>query len=144
MPKSTKTNHGSKTNGSPLRDLAVSAGWGLAVIALLLVLLSLLLCSRDIPAGMTLPLVTVALAAGTLLAGYRCGRRLRQNGIMNGVLTGGMMFFVLLAASLLQPHGEVGLLALYKCLLMLAGGATGCVLAVNHRSKVKTVRTKRR
>ena len=66
MPKSKKTNHSSKTNGSPLREIAVSAGWGLAVIALLLVLLSLLLCSRDIPAGMTLPLVTVALAAGTL------------------------------------------------------------------------------
>ena len=82
MPKSKKTNHSSKTNGSPLREIAVSAGWGLAVIALLLVLLSLLLCSRDIPAGMTLPLVTVALAAGTLLAGYRCGRRLRQNGII--------------------------------------------------------------
>ena len=51
---------------------------------------------------------------------------------MNGALTGGMMYLVLLAISLTVPRNEVGLLALYKCLLMLGGGAIGGILAVNH------------
>lgn len=63
---------------------------------------------------------------------------------MNGALTGGMMYLVLLAISLTVPRNEVGLLALYKCLLMLGGGAIGCILAVNHRSKAKMSHPKRR
>lgn len=66
-------------------------------------------------------MVTITLVVGTLAAGYRCGRQLRQNGIVNGALTGGMMYLVLLAISLTVPRNEVGLLALYKCLLMLGG-----------------------
>ena len=105
---------------------------------------ALVMSAQDIPGGLTAPMVTITLVVGTLAAGYRCGRQLRQNGIVNGALTGGMMYLVLLAISLTVPRNEVGLLALYKCLLMLGGGAIGCILAVNHRSKAKMSHPKRR
>lgn len=54
------------------------------------------------------------------------------------------MYLVLLAISLTVPRNEVGLLALYKCLLMLGGGTIGCILAVNHSSKAKMSHPKRR
>lgn len=143
MPKSREKGHADK-GGTPLREIAVSAGMGAAAVLVLLTIFALIISAQDIPNSLTAPMVTLALVAGTLLAGYRCGRRLRQNGIANGALTGGLMYLVLLAVSLMMPENEVGLLALYKCLMMLAGGAVGCVLAVNHRSKAKTPRMKRR
>ena len=143
MPKSREKGHTGK-GGTPLREIAVSAGMGAAAVLALLTVFALVMSAQDIPNGLTALMVTLALAAGTLLAGYRCGRRLRQNGIANGALTGGLMYLVLLAISLMIPENEVGLLALYKCLMMLASGAVGCILAVNHRSKAKTPRMKRR
>lgn len=143
MPKSREKGHAGK-GGTPLREIAVSAGMGAAAVLVLLTIFALIISAQDIPNSLTAPMVTLALVTGTLLAGYRCGRRLRQNGIANGALTGGLMYLVLLAVSLMMPENEVGLLALYKCLMMLAGGAVGCVLAVNHRSKAKTPRMKRR
>lgn len=143
MPKSREKGHAGK-GGTPLREIAVSAGMGAAAVLVLLTIFALIISAQDIPNSLTAPMVTLALVTGTLLAGYRCGRRLRQNGIANGALTGGLMYLVLLAVSLMMPENEVGLLALYKCLMMLAGGAVGCVLAINHRSKAKTPRMKRR
>lgn len=143
MPKSREKGHAGK-GGTPLREIAVSAGMGAAAVLVLLTVFALVMSAQDIPNSLTAPMVTLALAAGTLLAGYRCGRRLRQNGMANGALTGGLMYLVLLAVSLMMPENEVGLLALYKCLMMLASGAVGCVLAVNHRSKAKAPHMKRR
>ena len=144
MPKSREKGHGVKGSGPPLREIAISAGMGSAVVLALLTVFALVMSAQDIPGGLTASMVTTTLVVGTLAAGYRCGRQLRQNGIVNGALTGGMMYLVLLAISLTVPRNEVGLLAQYKCLLMLGGGAIGCILAVNHRSKVKMSHPKRR
>ena len=54
------------------------------------------------------------------------------------------MYLVLLAVALVKPGNEVGIAALYKGLMMVTGGAVGCVLAVNRREKVKTIRPKHR
>lgn len=114
MPKSREKGHGVKGSGPPLREIAISAGMGSAVVLALLTVFALVMSAQDIPGGLTAPMVTITLVVGTLAAGYRCGRQLRQNGIVNGALTGGMMYLVLLAISLTVPRNEVGLLALYR------------------------------
>ena len=114
MPKSREKGHGVKGSGPPLREIAISAGMGSAVVLALLTVFALVMSAQDIPGGLTAPMVTITLVVGTLAAGYRCGRQLRQNGIVNGALTGGMMYLVLLAISLTVPGSEVGLLALYR------------------------------
>ena len=144
MPKIREKGQGLKGSGTPLQEIAISAGIGTAVVMALMTAFALVMSAQDIPGSLTAPMVTITLVVGTLAAGYRCGRQLRQNGIVNGALTGGMMCLVLLAISLTVPENEVGLLALYKCLLMLVGGAIGCILAVNHRSKAKISHPKRR
>ena len=134
MPKNREKGHGAKSTGTPLREIIISGGIGAAAV---LILLAVMMSVQDVPGRLAAPMVTLSLAAGTMLAGYRCGRRLRQNGIINGALTGGLMYLILLVAALTVPKNEPGLLALYKCLLMVVSGAIGGVLAVNKRSKVK-------
>lgn len=144
MPKSRENGHSARGSSAPLLEIAVSAGMGTAVVLALLTICALGMSAQETPGNLAAPMATVTLALGTLAAGYRCGRRLRQNGIVNGALTGGLMYLVLLAISLAVPENEVGLLALYKLLMMLAGGAVGCIVAVNRRSKVKTGHPRRR
>lgn len=137
MPKNREKGHGAKSTGTPLREIIISGGIGAAAVLILLAVMALLMSVQDVPGRLAAPMVTLSLAAGTMLAGYRCGRRLHQNGIINGALTGGLMYLILLVAALTVPKNEPGLLALYKCLLMVVSGAIGGVLAVNKRSKVK-------
>ena len=144
MPKSRDKNRTGKGNQSPLKEIAISAGLGAGGMLILLVIFALVMSAQDVPGKLTPIMVTAVLVIGSLMAGYRCGRRLRQNGMMNGALTGGLMYLVLLAVALVKPGNEVGIAALYKVLMMVTGGAVGCVLAVNRREKVKTIRPKHR
>ena len=84
MPKNREKGHGVKGSGPPLREIAISAGMGSAVVLALLTVFALVMSAQDIPGGLTAPMVTITLVVGTLAAGYRCGRQLRQNGIVNG------------------------------------------------------------
>ena len=143
MPQNREKGHAGKGE-TQLQVIAISAGIGIIAVLVLLAVFAMIMSDQDIPNGMTAPLVTLSLVAGTLLAGYRCGRHLRQNGMANGALTGGLMYLALLAVSLMMPENEVGLLVVYKCLMMLVSGAVGCILAVNRRSKPKTPRKKHR
>lgn len=144
MPKSREKGRTGKAANTPMTEIAVSAAMGSALVLAVLAVFAFIMSVQDIPGSLTVPIATLALAAGAVLAGYRCGRRLRRNGIANGALTGGLIFLVFTAISLAIPKNEIGLLALYKCLLMVVGGALGCVAAVNRRSKIKPPHTKRR
>lgn len=143
MPQNREKGHAGK-GGTQLQVIALSAGKGIIAVLMLLAVFALIMSVQDIPKGMTTPFITLSLVAGTLLAGYQCGRHLRQNGMANGALTGGLMYLVLLVIALLLPENKMHLLALYKFLMMLASGAVGCILAVNHRSKTKMPRRKHR
>ena len=144
MPKSREKNRTGRENRSPLKEIVISASLGLGEILILLAVFSLVMSAQDIPEKWIPGMVTVVLVVSTFLAGSRCGRRLRQNGMVYGALTGGLMFLILFTTALAIPHNEAGLPVLYKGLIMATGSAIGCVLAVNHREKGKVVRSKRR
>ena len=71
MPKSREKGHGVKGSGPPLREIAISAGMGSAVVLALLTVFALVMSAQDIPGGLTAPMVTITLVVGTLAAGYR-------------------------------------------------------------------------
>ena len=138
--KSTSRTLGSsrKSTNNPWQVILLSALWGLAVILLLLLLFAFLLSSKDISIGLVAPLTTIIIALGGTVGGLRCGSTLRQNGLINGALTGTVIFIVLILLSFTLPGTEPGLLALYKLLLLAVSASVGSILAVNRRKKVKT------
>lgn len=68
MPKSREKGHGVKGSGPPLREIAISAGMGSAVVLALLTVFALVMSAQDIPGGLTAPMVTITLVVGTLAA----------------------------------------------------------------------------
>ena len=78
MPKNREKGHGTKSTGTPLREIIISGGIGAAAVLILLAVMALLMSAQDVPGRLAAPMVTLSLAAGTMLAGYRCGRRLRN------------------------------------------------------------------
>lgn len=118
----------------PIVRAMISAGWGLLLDLVLLLLFSVFFYLKDLPAEMNRPVATVILMLGGLLGGYLCGKALRRQGLLHGVLVGGVQFMVLLLVSLSCSGSEVMALALYKCLMLLVSGAVGCILGVNRKS----------
>lgn len=53
MPKSREKGHGVKGSGPPLREIAISAGMGSAVVLALLTVFALVMSAQDIPGGLT-------------------------------------------------------------------------------------------
>ena len=122
---------------NPYLRILISAAYGILFDLILLLLFSLLLSSRDMPAGMTVPITTLILVGGAMLGGYLCGKALRKNGLLNGLLIGGLQFLLMLLISLALPGNEVGILALYKFLILAVSAGIGSILGVNHRKKMK-------
>lgn len=128
----------SKKVTNPYLQVVLAAAYGILLDLILLAVFSLLLSTRDISAGLTAPIATFILVAGALLGGYLCGRALRKNGLLNGFLIGGIQFILLLLISLAQPENEIGILALYKFLILAVSAGIGSILGVNRRKKAKT------
>ena len=128
---------GTKNIASPYQSLLISAALGLLVGLTLLLLFSLLLSARDIPNSLTMPITTLILILMGIIAGHRCGRLQRHNGMLNGFLVGLIEFAVLLLISLAVPGHEVGILALYKLLILVVSACIGSILGVNKRTRIK-------
>lgn len=122
---------------SPYQSLLISAAIGLLVDLILLILFSVLLSARDISTNMTMPITTLILILGGMIAGYRCGRSQRKNGLLNGLLIGLAQFIVLLLISFTIPGHEIGILAVYKFMILVVSACIGSILGVNKRSKMK-------
>ena len=129
---------------SPYLGVVISAAYGLLVILILLLIFSFILSSKDISSKMTAPIATLILVAGGMIGGYLCGKALKKNGILNGILIGCLQFMVLAIISLAMPQNEVGILALYKFLVLAVSACIGSILGVNRRSKMKAAAIKKR
>lgn len=84
MPKNREKGHGAKSTGTPLREIIISGGIGAAAVLILLAVMALLMSVQDVPGRLAAPMVTLSLAAGTMLAGYRCNRGCAKTGSSTG------------------------------------------------------------
>ena len=121
----------------PAARICISAGWGLLTDLVLLLIFALVLAFKGVPRGFLRPIVTVILTAGGITGGFLCGKALRRNGMLYGALVGTVQFLVLLPAGLAVQGGGFTVLGLYKWLLLLVGGAVGCVIGVNRKSRFR-------
>ena len=90
MPKNREKGHGAKSTGTPLREIIISGGIGAAAVLILLAVMALLMSVQDVPGRLAAPMVTLSLAAGTMLALFadvtqlnvsRLKEKLKENGV---------------------------------------------------------------
>ncbi|MBR6045865.1 MAG: TIGR04086 family membrane protein [Ruminococcus sp.] len=123
-----------------LSDLAasralLSAGWGILVILVIVLLFSYILTKTDLPESVVSAVTACALCAGAYAGGYVCAKKNRRCGLLMGMICGGIIFLVLFVASLILVRSAEGTSGGGKLILVLLFGAVGGIVGVNGRSK---------
>lgn len=120
-----------------IRPVAVSVLIGAVCCTVILVLLSLVLASANIPQFAVDPMASFALAAGGLVAGFCCTKIMGENGLAYGALTGAVMTLVVLLAGLALKDNSFGVPALLKIAYVMLSSMLGGVVGVNTKKRRK-------
>lgn len=126
--------------GRVVRPVAISALVGVAVYAAVLLLLSLVLSTRNIPQSMVGPMATFALCVGAFAAGFTCTKILREKGLLWGLACGVVLSFILLVLSIGLDESGLGIPTLFKVVFILLCSMLGGVTGVNTRSRRRSSR----
>ena len=79
----------------------------------------------------------VFLGIGGLAGGYISARINKASGLAVGMLTGFIIFIVILIAGLSNSLGTITLFTLYKLIVLLVFSGLGGILGVNKQTKIK-------
>ena len=124
---------------SHIRDLTVSramlsAGWGILIILLIILLFSYIPTVIDVPEPVVSVITAAALCIGAYSAGYICARRNKKNGLLMGIICGGIIFLVLFTVSIIFAGSTEGLSGGAKLFMVLLCGAVGGIIGVNGKN----------
>ncbi len=117
------------------KPVAVSCLSGAAIATAILLVFSLVMSVRDVPAVLINPLACAAISVGSFFAGFICARLLRQRGMLLGALCGLLLFGLLLFTSLTLTGEAFGWIVLIKLVIVMTSAMIGGVLGVNTRRR---------
>ena len=111
----------------------VAAGVGVCVGILLLG--AMVLSLQDIPLAAIPIIATAASIAGAFIAGFVCTLLSREQGLLYGALSGGILFLMIFLASLAHNGLSFGVDGMTTLAALLFAGALGGVISANRRQK---------
>ena len=88
----------------------------------------------SLPHGYVLPLAVAATAGGAFAAGWCSAKIMARNGWLVGLLVSFILFSLTMLAGAGLYHEWQGMYMLIKCVIMLACGMLGGMIAVNTHS----------
>lgn len=118
-----------------VRPVALSVLIGAVSCALVLLLMSVLLTTRNVPQFAVDPMAIFALAVGGFVSGFCCARITRENGLAFGALCGLALTALVLLASLAIKDNGFGIPALLKAAFIMLSAMLGGVLGVNAKRR---------
>lgn len=115
--------------------MLAAVGIGFFVIMGCLFLFSLLISKIDMPEGAVSVMSTVALCVGAFSGGFSCAKKRRKNGLVMGIATGGIMFFIVLLLSLIFAKTAITFTAASKLFWTVVFSAIGGIIGVNSKKQ---------
>lgn len=113
-----------------------------SVIALVLIILMFVICSFAIlnmtsfPHKLIVYIICGILAIGGFAGGYITGRINKSSGILYGVTTGIVIFFIVFLAGLSSVLSGFTLFTILKLAILVISSAIGGILGVNKKEKL--------
>lgn len=111
--------------------------FGMAVIAALTCLMSLVTSIKDLPQALLDPVAVMILAVGSFTAGFIATRIVREKGFLLGFICGLLMFLAAILVGIGMGWSGFGFLALVKFFALTLAGSVGGIWAVNLKAKRK-------
>lgn len=118
-----------------LRPVAVSVLIGAVFCIILLLIMSAVMSSMNVPQIAIDPMASFAICAGSFVAGFSCAKIMRSNGLAFGALCGALLTVIMLLASLSLKDNGFGIPALLKIAFVMLSSMLGGVLGVNVRGR---------
>ena len=118
-----------------IRPVLIGLAAGLAVVALMLFLFSVLITMRDVPQGIIDPLAVFALMSGALVSGVVCTRITRSGGLLYGALCGAALSALVLLGGFFSGVDGIGLSGVFRVALAVLSAVIGGVVGANMRDK---------
>lgn len=111
---------------------------GLVVCTALLLIASFALAQMKSVPGSAIGTITMVFGAfGALTGGYIAVRIARCRGMMYGILTGLVLFLVVVIVGVCSSSESVTVATVIKGIAMLLSGAIGGIVAVNKKQRVR-------
>ncbi len=108
---------------------------GILVVIVCLLAFSILMTKFDAPEAMVSVMSSLALCIGAYSGGYIASRKRRQNGLILGLMTGILIYCLILAIGLLFAKTSVTLTFFSKLVMTIVCGAIGGIIGVNSKKK---------
>lgn len=110
-----------------------SAGWGILIILLIVLVFSYIITIIDVPEAVVSVITAAALCIGAYVGGFVCAKKNRKNGLLMGLVSGGIIFIVLFLLSVFFAKSTEGLSGGAKLFMVLLCGAVGGIVGVNSK-----------
>jgi putative membrane protein (TIGR04086 family) len=123
--------------GRSIRPVAMSVLFGVLFCVVLMLVMSVIITTQDIPQSAIEPLAVFAVSVGAFVAGYLCARALRANGLMYGAVCGAVLTVIVLIAGLIAGTGGLGIPALFRTVFLMLSSMLGGVIGVNTKKRRK-------
>ncbi len=104
---------------------------GFLVTFAVMLIFAAITVAADLPDGFSVPFASVSAAAGAFVSAFIASKRLRQNGLLNGLITGGAMFLIIALVALISSRGGVTLNTLFNFVILVLSGLIGGVVGLS-------------
>lgn len=133
-----KSSYAQEKSSNLLKALTIGTFMGAFTCVILMAILAIIFVKmRNIPQGIIIPLASMCSGIGSFCSGYIATRILKANGLIYGMLSGLLLFLIILISGVALSGENLTLLTLIKFFLMIISGGIGGVLGVNKRYKAR-------
>ena len=109
---------------------------GVIFLTVIVLISALILYNNNFSDKFYIPLLSLSSALSGLISGFTSTRKLRKNGLVNGIISATIPALILLTAMIIA-NGSFNLFLIIPISMMLFMGAAGGIIAVNIKRKNK-------
>ena len=120
-----------------IRPVCISCVIGVGVWLLILMIAAFAMTKIDSPQMLVTPVSILSVVLGAFFAGFACAKMIRERGFLWGLLCGGILCVILLAANVIVCADGFGVIWLIKVACILLASTIGGMLGVNSRRKIR-------
>lgn len=114
---------------------AISVVAGAAVTFIFMLIFAALIAGADLPDGFIAPAASLASAFGGFVSGFTSSKILKSGGLLNGAVTGGVIFAIVLIISLFADRGGLTFNTLFNFLIIMLSALIGGILGIGGKKK---------
>jgi len=131
------------SNGSTERNIYKPIIWGvvsgLLSIFVAMLLMAFVITKIDFSESVSLTLATIAIVVGTFFSGFVSARLFKRRGLFVGLITGLLVFMLLVVISLALTSSSISTLFLIRLVMVAFSSSLGGIVGVNTVNRRKIV-----